>query len=429
MQKKISIFSFFSGIGILDLAFEKNGYNIVFVNEYDNLFIESYRYARMQMNLRAPIYGYRNDSAERYARRRGKKNLLALIAQEREKGNLVGFIGGPPCPDFSVAGKNAGVDGENGRLTKIYFDIICRCHPDFFLFENVKGLVKTEKHRAFYKEMMMKVQANDYVIAENVLNALAYGVPQFRERVFMVGIHKKIYQNEPNTLIFKWDKHALFNTENVLTRTWPKEREFATDSSYVFPAKGILKKLTVEYWFHKNDVENHPNGNDIFQVKKGRNKIATIAKEHSPRLLSFKDFDKTSDTVSFDLKRVCRLTHDYVFYLYKLYLEYRGRQPFQTINLIRQEDTSLPIMYNKEKTGQYLSFRSIPIPDKSNRKNWCWVIDAAELNRVLMLLKLPTLRDGNDDIVLKNECVILQLQQDKQIQIVKAKEKVHFKSN
>lgn len=84
---------------------------------------------------------------------------------------------------------------------------------------------------------------------------------------------------------------------------------------------------------------------------------------------------------------------------------------------------------NKEKTGQYLSFRSIPIPDKSNRKNWCWVIDAAELNRVLMLLRLPTLRDGNDDIVLKNECVILQLQQDKQIQIVKAKEKVHFKSN
>lgn len=48
MQKKISIFSFFSGIGILDLAFEKNGYNIVFVNEYDNLFIESYQYA---MNL------------------------------------------------------------------------------------------------------------------------------------------------------------------------------------------------------------------------------------------------------------------------------------------------------------------------------------------------------------------------------------------
>ena len=189
----------------------------------------------------------------------------------------------------------------------------------------------------------------------------------------------------------------------------------------LLPAK-VRPQTDFEKW--TNDLRSASmriQAEDAFEI--------VLSKEHSPRLLSFKDFDKTSDTVSFDLKRVCRLTHDYVFYLYKLYLEYRGRQPFQTINLIRQEDTSLPIMYNKEKTGQYLSFRSIPIPDKSNRKNWCWVIDAAELNRVLMLLKLPTLRDGNDDIVLKNECVILQLQQDKQIQIVKAKEKVHFKSN
>ena len=277
MQKKISIFSFFSGIGILDLAFERNGYNIVFVNEYDDLFMESYQYARSEMNMRVPIYGYHNDNAEYYAKRRGKKKLIDLVAQEHKKGNLVGFIGGPPCPDFSVAGKNAGAAGENGRLTKTYFDIICRCHPDFFLFENVKGLVKTEKHRAFYNEMIKKVQANDYIISEKVLNALSYGVPQFRERVFMVGISKWLYQSEPNTLIFEWDKHSLFDAENVLMRSWPKERKFEVDRPYAFPARGILKKLTVEHWFKKNDVENHPNGNDIFHVKKGREKIATIA--------------------------------------------------------------------------------------------------------------------------------------------------------
>lgn len=143
----------------------------MFVNEYDNLFMESYQYARAQMNRRTPLYGYHNDSAECCAKRCGKRKLIALVAQEQKKGNLVGFIGGPPCPDFSVAGKNAGVGGENGRLTKVYFDIICRCRPDFFLFENVRGLVKTEKHRAFYNEMMMKVQANDYLIAEKVLNS------------------------------------------------------------------------------------------------------------------------------------------------------------------------------------------------------------------------------------------------------------------
>lgn len=277
MRKKASIFSFFSGIGILDLAFEENGYKIVFVNEYDSLFMESYQYARTQMNKRIPLYGYHNDNAERYAKRRGKRKLIALVAQEREKGNLVGFIGGPPCPDFSVAGKNAGVVGENGRLTKIYFDIICRCRPDFFLFENVRGLVKTEKHRVFYNEMMMKVQANDYIIAEKVLNALAYGVPQFRERIFMVGIQKRLYQNVSDMLAFKWDKFALFDTEDILKRAWPKERKFAVDSPYEFSFKRIPKKLTVEHWFIKNDVENHPNSNDIFQVKKGKTKIATIS--------------------------------------------------------------------------------------------------------------------------------------------------------
>lgn len=287
MKKKISIFSFFSGIGILDLAFEKNGYDIVFVNEYDELFLNSYRYARTQMRQKVPLYGYHNDSAECYTKRHKKRKLIDLISKERAKGNLIGFIGGPPCPDFSIAGKNAGAVGENGRLTKVYFDIICRCCPDFFLFENVKGLVKTEKHRAFYNEMMMKVQANGYVIAENVLNALAYGVPQSRERVFMIGIQKKLYKKEPDTLPFDWNKYSLFDTEDILKRAWPKEREFAVDSPYEFSFSRIPKKLTVEYWFKKNDVANHLNGNDVFQVKKGYQKITTIP-EGDTRGKSFK---------------------------------------------------------------------------------------------------------------------------------------------
>ena len=125
--------------------------------------------------------------------------------------------------------------------------------------------------------MMKKVQVNGYIIDEKVLNALAYGVPQFRERVFMVGIQKGIYQNPPDALSFAWDKYALFDTEDILKKDWPKQREFAVDSPYEFSFKRIPKRLTVEYWFNKNDVENHPNGKDIFQVKKGREKIATIA--------------------------------------------------------------------------------------------------------------------------------------------------------
>lgn len=82
MQKKISIFSFFAGIGILDLAFEKSGYNIVFVNEYDDLFMASYQYARTQMTHLVPLYGYHNDSAERYAKKRGKRKLIQIFLQK-----------------------------------------------------------------------------------------------------------------------------------------------------------------------------------------------------------------------------------------------------------------------------------------------------------------------------------------------------------
>ena len=154
-----------------------------------------------------------------------------------------------------------------------------------------------------------------------------------------------------------------------------------------------------------------------------------IAEEYAPRLLSFKDFDKTSEMVSFDLQRVCRLTHDYVFYLYKLYLEYRGRKPFQTINLIRQEDTSLPVLFNKKETNEYLSFRSVPIPGKNNRKEWCWIIDISELNRILESFGLPMLSKTNQEVILKNDNTELNLESGKKVQITKARKRVYFESN
>ena len=283
MQIKISLFSFFSGIGILDLAFEKNKYKIVFVNEYEKPFLDAYRYARNQLNLIAPIYDYHNDSAEYYTKRVGRRKLEQLIAAERSKGRLIGFIGGPPCPDFSIAGKNAGAKGKNGRLTKVYFDIICRCHPDFFLFENVKGLVKTEKHRIFFEEMKFKLRANNYVIDNTIANALEYGVPQFRERVFLIGVNKKLYANHTETLNFDWKEKSIFDISNILKRNWPKPETFGVNSVHNIPSRDIPRKLTVEYWFERNNVVNHLNGNDVFSVKKGREKIATIQEGDTSR--------------------------------------------------------------------------------------------------------------------------------------------------
>ena len=55
----VEVFSFFSGLGLLDLGFEDAGFNIVFVNEYDKRFINAYQYARRNSG-HIPIYGYRS---------------------------------------------------------------------------------------------------------------------------------------------------------------------------------------------------------------------------------------------------------------------------------------------------------------------------------------------------------------------------------
>ena len=151
-MNKLNIFSFFSGSGFLDLGFELNGYSIELVNEFSSSFINAYKYSRKQMGLKVPKYGYSNIDINEYLEKRSEE-LLHYITDARQGDNLVGFIGGPPCPDFSVAGKQRGRYGDNGKLSLSYVQLIISQQPDFFLFENVKGLWKTAKHREFYEEL------------------------------------------------------------------------------------------------------------------------------------------------------------------------------------------------------------------------------------------------------------------------------------
>ena len=103
-----SIFSFFSGVGLLDLGFENEGYNIVSVNEFSEDFLNAYIYARENDNRVEPQYGYYQGDINDFLDGELNQLLHNRINEQRNAGNLVGFIGGPPCPDFSVGGKNLG---------------------------------------------------------------------------------------------------------------------------------------------------------------------------------------------------------------------------------------------------------------------------------------------------------------------------------
>lgn len=273
----MNIFSFFSGAGFLDLGFELNGnYNIVFVNEYHKAFNYIYQYSREHMRLKAPRYGHHVEDITEYTDglHEEKLNKLLKLVEESKFETLTGFIGGPPCPDFSVAGRNRGREGENGRLSGTYTQLICTALPDFFVFENVKGLYRTTRHRAFFEELKTQLRKHGYSLTEQLTNSLEYGTPQDRDRIILFGVHKNVIKklNIPTKngklLDFPWDKYKSHNLTSIKALPWPDKTPYRENIITPIP-RGIVKELTVQYWWEKNDVLNHENANMYFRPRAG----------------------------------------------------------------------------------------------------------------------------------------------------------------
>jgi len=283
MSDKIGIFSFFAGAGFLDLGFEKtNRFETLFVNEYHKSFANIYVAARKKLGIAPPQFGYQVADITENLQNLNSFWLHDNIKEARKEHDLIGFIGGPPCPDFSVAGKNKGENGENGKLTGTYIELICRNKPDFFLFENVKGLYRTTKHRAFFESIKIKLINEGYYLTEKLINAIEFGAPQDRERIILIGFQRKVLgdlgfalNGSPIIRNFNWDKNTLFKANKVLNLKWPGLEKFTKDSVKPCPTN-IPIELTVEHWFQKNDVENHLNSNHYFTPRAGLEKFKII---------------------------------------------------------------------------------------------------------------------------------------------------------
>lgn len=273
-QRTINIFSFFSGAGFLDLGFETEPYyNIVYVNEFHKAFNDIYQYSRKKMDLPLPKYGHHVEDITELLQEDKLATLIELLRKSKKE-KITGIIGGPPCPDFSVAGKNKGKDGENGKLSGTYTKIICSTKPHFFLFENVKGLYRTAKHREFFEQLKDRFKKAGYCLTEKLVNAIEYGAPQDRERIILIGIHKSTVKqlNIPvlgtELLDFPWDKYKTYQLDDIKARPWPTVSPY-NENSILSAPNGIIKELTVEYWWEKNDVEHHPNANMFFKPRAG----------------------------------------------------------------------------------------------------------------------------------------------------------------
>lgn len=141
-------------------------------------------------------------------------------------------IGGPPCQDFSIAGKGAGEEGERGKLVWRYLEIIAAKKPKAFLFENVKGLTQ-KKHRHTLDALLVKFEEIGYDVTWRIISAWDYGVAQTRERVFIVGIRKDM------GMAYKWPQ-----TEFLTTGYRPVLRDAIGD----LPEPGLkLRPIEVAY--------------------------------------------------------------------------------------------------------------------------------------------------------------------------------------
>ncbi|WP_445635559.1 DNA (cytosine-5-)-methyltransferase [Nostoc sp. DSM 114161] len=287
MSDRPCIFSFFAGSGFLDLGFETSGFNIVYVNEIFSPFMAAYRYSRHVLNLELPEYGYHDGEAgdvSKFTQASQAQCIYELVKDCRKFNDIVGFIGGPPCPDFSIGGKNRGHLGDNGKLSASYVELICENLPDFFLFENVKGLWKTKKHRLFFESLKQRLQKAGYILTERLINSIEYGVPQDRERIILIGFQNNFLKDRGTQLnrqkllnkdIFPWESFILYDRQDVFAYPWPKYNVFQENS--LMPCPGdIPQELTVEYWFIKNNVLKHPNAEHYFQPRAAIAKFAVV---------------------------------------------------------------------------------------------------------------------------------------------------------
>ena len=161
--------SLFTGAGGMDLGFKTAGFNIIYAidNDYDS--VETYR-----KNIDNHIVF---------------KSIEEVDLNTIPKSDII--IGGFPCQGFSVANTKRSIDDTRNILYKHFVKIVSIKKPKFFLAENVKGILSLGKGLVFNK-ILEDFSNAGYSCNYALLNAADYGLPQLRERVFILGVRKGV---------------------------------------------------------------------------------------------------------------------------------------------------------------------------------------------------------------------------------------------
>lgn len=217
MKNKLRVFEAFAGYGSQSIALRNIGidYEVVAISEIDKYAIKAYE----------SIHGKVNNLGD----------ISKINVEDIPDHDL--FTYSFPCQDISVAGKQASLEENSGTRSSLLWEckkIIEGKKPKYLLMENVKNLV-SKKHKPYFDKWLEWLEEQGYNNTWKVLNAKDYGIPQNRERVFVVSIfgenfEMKETQSVDGDLQYFLDKNINIKTKPSCQKAFDREFENIVES-------------------------------------------------------------------------------------------------------------------------------------------------------------------------------------------------------
>jgi DNA (cytosine-5)-methyltransferase 1 len=319
------VISLFSGGGGLDLGLEAAGFQTRFESDIDSYSCSTLEMGRIAAARRGlPIF---SDSVVLAADVRSLEGGFILDSSRLKKGQVSLLAGGPPCQAFSVFGKRKGRADRRGQLVYEYFRLLSQIEPEAFLFENVYGLLTVENGDVFKmacEQLSEPRKGIRYELSILRLNAADYGVPQFRDRIFIIGSRKGKTLKEIDTLTV--DQSNCFGSTQLPFRTvrdafrglpkpndnYPANHTGRTHSNRIIERYGSMIPGQRDHFTRINKLDlNKPSYTIIVGSDKGGGKghiHPTAPREVTPResarIQTFPDWWQFAGTVRHPIRQV-----------------------------------------------------------------------------------------------------------------------------
>ena len=225
IEKKYKLVSLFSGIGGIDLGFEFAGFQTVWANDFDKFAVQTYR-ANVNENI---VYGD-----------------IRLVKNDIPKHDIL--VGGFPCQPFSTLGKLQGFEDEKNRGTLFFeiMDIITKHDTKVVVLENVKNLINHDEGKTF-KRIRHELNEAGYDVNAQILNSQDYGIPQRRNRIFIVAFNRRYF--ESGLFVYPEKEELKVTTQDLLDKV-VEEKYFLTKklekTILGMGTKGYIVKPTID---------------------------------------------------------------------------------------------------------------------------------------------------------------------------------------